>query len=193
MAKISKKYIFGLAALLVIVFLGTFDLSKPNLKPDEKKNISVAGSTVENPAPPKEKVNSISVKSAPETTNEAVPTNSTPPPETTEKSPTTGDKVYLQIGDQNYTIYINSGDSAYDAMKKLDDAGKFSFHVQSYAGIGYYVDEINGDKEGGGEYWIYYINDCKPAVGISDYKLKAGDKILWRKETTNNLETCLKK
>lgn len=102
------------------------------------------------------------------------------------------EKATLQIQDHVYEVNFQFGDSVYEAMKRLAQTQEFSFQAKSFSGLGYYIEKINREKEGNGEYWVYYVNNCKPSVGISEYKLKPGDKILWRKEKNNNNQpTCL--
>lgn len=48
--------------------------------------------------------------------------------------------------------------------------------------LGVFVDEINGVKNGGGGFWIYYVNGQMGQVGAEDYQCQAGDKIEWRFE-----------
>ncbi len=50
---------------------------------------------------------------------------------------------------------------------------------ENFSGLGFFVDEINGLKEGNGYSWIYYINGKKATVGVSSCKLQNGDLINW--------------
>lgn len=94
-------------------------------------------------------------------------------------------KAILLAGNKSYDLRFNTGDSLYEAMNELMQEGKFSFHAKSFAGLGYFADEINGEMETENGYWVYYVNGAKPSVGIGDYKLKPGDKINWKKEKIN--------
>ena len=48
--------------------------------------------------------------------------------------------------------------------------------------MGSFVTGINNNKGSPGKYWIYYVNDKKASVGVSNYILKEGDIINWKQE-----------
>lgn len=73
---------------------------------------------------------------------------------------------------------VKAGTTALDLLKqntKIETKGE---------GVNAYVVAINGrtasntDKE----YWAFYINGKSAVVGAGSYKLKSGDKILWKIE-----------
>src|SRR3989338_9106921 len=53
---------------------------------------------------------------------------------------------------------------------------------ETYIGMGKLIEEINGSKNDGNKYWIYYVNGKKAQVGVSNYKIKAGDVVSWKYE-----------
>jgi len=64
----------------------------------------------------------------------------------------------------------------------LRNEGKIDFKEKTYVGMGKFIEEINGVKGNGNKYWIYYVNNKKAEVGVSNYKLKSGDVVSWKLE-----------
>ncbi|MCX6751603.1 MAG: DUF4430 domain-containing protein [Candidatus Nomurabacteria bacterium] len=71
--------------------------------------------------------------------------------------------------------------SVYDFMSKLRSEGKINFTEKNYIGMGEFIEEINGIKNGE-KNWIYYINGKKANIGVSNYKINEGDIISWKYE-----------
>lgn len=92
-------------------------------------------------------------------------------------------KVSLKVFDKVYNVEVVEGSSVFDVMKKLKENNLFDFDYIEHLGLGAFVNEINGTKGTPGKYWIYYINDTKASVGISNYILKSGDNIIWKQES----------
>lgn len=91
--------------------------------------------------------------------------------------------VAIIISGVKYEAAIKPGSSVYDLMNLLKAENKINFSGKDYASLGFFVEEINGLKNNpAGENWIYYVNGQPAQVGVSYYKLKAGDTIEWRYE-----------
>lgn len=92
----------------------------------------------------------------------------------------------LTVDDKNYTLQFNAGDSLFTAMRRLETSSValFSFFGKEYAGMGFFVNEINGIKNdaSNNKFWIYYINGESAKIGISLYNLKQNDLINWKYE-----------
>ncbi len=88
--------------------------------------------------------------------------------------------VTLASGENKYDISVEKGATVYDAMTKLASNTSFSFGAKYYSGLGYFIDSINGIKNGNGNYWAFYINGKYATVGVSSYQLSGGDNIKWR-------------
>lgn len=73
-------------------------------------------------------------------------------------------------------LNIEKGENALSLLKE-----KHEVQTKQYS-FGDMVEAVDGVKGGDGRYWIYYVNGETAKVGASDYKLKEGDKILWRLE-----------
>jgi len=87
----------------------------------------------------------------------------------------------LQVIDKSYSVKTEEGVSVYDVMKDAENDG-FSFEGKEYPSMGFFVEKINGIKNGEKGYWIYYVNGIKASVGISNYIIKDGDIISWKFE-----------
>ena len=96
-------------------------------------------------------------------------------------------KISLEVLDKTYTTEVKDGSSIFDAMNRLEEEnlkdGTFSFKYTEHLGLGAFVYEINGIKGTPGKYWIYYVNNTKASIGISNYVLKMGDIISWKQES----------
>jgi hypothetical protein len=91
----------------------------------------------------------------------------------------------LEINGQKYESEIKNSISVYDFMDKLRSEGKISFTEKNYTGIGKFIDTINEVRGNGDKNWIYYVNNKKAQVGVSNYKIKPGDLVSWKYEKEN--------
>jgi len=66
-------------------------------------------------------------------------------------------------------------------MNQMQNESKIAFKDKTYAGMGKFIEEING-KKNGEKNWIYYVNNIKANIGISNYKIKSGDVVSWKYE-----------
>lgn len=92
--------------------------------------------------------------------------------------------VSLEVLGKSYQSSVPERSSVYDFMTILRNKkeNNFSFKSKEYPSLGIFIDEINGVSGGNGGYWIYYINNKEATVGVSNYILKNGDRILWKQE-----------
>ena len=70
-------------------------------------------------------------------------------------------------------------------MSQLRNEGKINFTEKNYAGMGKFIETINGVKGNGGQNWIYYVNGKEAQVGVSNYKINPGDVVSWKYEKSN--------
>jgi len=93
------------------------------------------------------------------------------------------------INGEKYFSNLTTTTTVYQLMQNLSASSikPFSFQTKEYAGMGHFVEEINGIKNNPTEnkYWIYYINGESAKVGISNYIIHKGDVIEWKYENTN--------
>lgn len=91
-------------------------------------------------------------------------------------------KTILEINGKRYEGEVAEATSVYDFMKKLQNEGQINFTEKSYTGIGKFIVTINGVKGNGEQNWIFYVNDKKAQVGVSNYELNPGDVVSWKYE-----------
>lgn len=92
-------------------------------------------------------------------------------------------KVVMLVNGLKYEVAVKPGSSVYDLMNLLKTENKIDFSGKDYAGLGFFMEALNGLKNNpSGENWVYYINGKPAPVGISGYELKNNDLIEWRYE-----------
>lgn len=91
-------------------------------------------------------------------------------------------EAILEINGNLYRAPIAENTSVYDFMNKLRNDGKINFKDKTYIGLGKFIEEINGIRGNGSEFWIYYVNGKKAQVGVSNYKINPGDVVSWKYE-----------
>lgn len=100
------------------------------------------------------------------------------------------DKLTIQKGHvlSPTTVEFTPGETVWDVFKReLDSRGIAYEYLNSDQFNSVYVKSIAGDGEfdhGTGSGWMYNVNGTYPNYGVSQYKLKQGDKIQFR-YTTN--------
>jgi hypothetical protein len=87
----------------------------------------------------------------------------------------------LEINGIRYENNISKQANIYSFMEQLQNEGKINFKDKTYSGMGKFIEEINGIKNGT-KSWIYYINGKKANIGISNYQINKGDVISWKYE-----------
>lgn len=88
----------------------------------------------------------------------------------------------LEISGIQYQAEIRENTSVYDFMEKFRSKGEINFEDKTYLGMGKFIEEINGVRDDGSKYWIYYVNGKKAYIGVSNYKINPGDVVSWRYE-----------
>ena len=92
-------------------------------------------------------------------------------------------KAVTLINGLKYETAVKPGSSVYDLMGLLKGQNKIDFKGKNYAGIGFFVEVINGLKNNSaGANWLYYINGQPATVGISNYLINNNDIIEWKYE-----------
>lgn len=87
------------------------------------------------------------------------------------------------------TIRIMTGDTAFDAMRRLRDDGRIEFDA-SGSGETAFVRSINGvaNEGAGGRNWTYDLNGACATVGVGAQLVEDGDRVAWRLAGAD--ETC---
>ncbi|MEK9165538.1 MAG: DUF4430 domain-containing protein [Patescibacteria group bacterium] len=105
------------------------------------------------------------------------------------------DIIILQIdfGDDRiksnfqFSIFNFQNQSLWSIMQETLEKNNIYLDYQDYGGdLGVFIKQI-GDKKNGqdSKYWQYLINGEYAKMGVSSYKVRAGDVILWK--FTNNV------
>jgi len=94
-------------------------------------------------------------------------------------------KVILKINEISYEDEITGPISVYGFMSKLRSEGKINFTEKNYIGMGKFIVAINGIRGNEDKNWIYYVNNKKANVGVSNYKINNGDMVSWKYEKSN--------
>jgi len=91
-------------------------------------------------------------------------------------------EIPIYVGESSYHVSVPAGSSVFDAMSAAKARAGLIFLAYTYSGLGYFVEEINGIRNGQGEYWTLYVNGVYSKVGASSYELRKGDTVEWKFE-----------
>jgi len=108
-----------------------------------------------------------------------------PQPSAVSSSPVfvpTGTQAVIKIGENTYSVDVTPGETVIETMRALSTAGTLTFAGRDYPGLGFFVDSINGQKNEGGKYWVFYVNGVSATSGVSMYRVTSGDVIEWKYE-----------
>ena len=101
--------------------------------------------------------------------------------------PDTRPTIAFSVEGTMYQMPIVVGETLEQAMERFQNENhSFSFHGKKIPGMGFFVTEMNGVKEGDGKYWVYYIHNVSATRGISTQEIKVGDVIRWERRTPND-------
>jgi hypothetical protein len=88
----------------------------------------------------------------------------------------------IKVNDTAYPVGITPGETGIEAMRALQSSGVLTFTGRDYPGLGFFVDSLGGVANGGGMYWVFYVNGKSATSGISSVVLSPGDVIEWKYE-----------
>lgn len=168
----NKKYII-IGSLILLISIGGFSYS--NLI--KEKDSSVINQVAQNQTKTNLNIN----KKA------EIPIEEKEKKEIPQKTPDKNSiQVSLTVVDKKYETHIKENSSVFEAMENIKNESTgnniFDFKYTNNESLGNFVTEINGQYGTPGKYWIYYVNDKKASVGVSNYILKEGDIIKWSQE-----------
>ena len=92
------------------------------------------------------------------------------------------DNVTLKAGATTYSAHIEKSENVLDLMRSLVLTSGFTFTGKDYPSLGFFVESIDGKRNGDGKYWILYINGTSSDLGASRATIHAGDTVEWRFE-----------
>lgn len=117
-------------------------------------------------------------------TGSATPAPSSTPASSVQSVPDDSLHASFAIGERTYDLRFREGETLYQAMRRLEQAGAIAIEGKNFSGLGFFVEGLNGERNGRGNYWIYSVNGVKASVGVEGYRPKAGDRIVWTFEET---------
>ncbi len=88
----------------------------------------------------------------------------------------------LIVEGTSLAIRTPEGATLADAMAALKEAGQLDYETRSFAGLGAFVEEIQGKANTSDFVWILHVNGKKSATGISQVRISSGDVIEWKYE-----------
>lgn len=122
-------------------------------------------------------------KTPKEPVSSPLPSDSPSIPVEKERSEKNTNTATLLINNVAYQTEIQNQITVYDLMLQLENEEKMNFQTKTYSGMGKFVEAINGIKNNE-KNWIYYVNGQKAQIGISNYKIKPGDVVSWKYESS---------
>ena len=84
-------------------------------------------------------------------------------------------KVESDFSDSLFNFYADENKTALDLLKT-----GHKVETKEFAGIGEFVESINGVKADNKHFWEFIVNGKSSNVGASSYEVKDGDKIEWK-------------
>ncbi len=181
--RVLKKHY--LATIILLLSLAFTAYLVPNLNNETKKSPEI---NPQNSTEPKSEQIAPTKNPAPnlnQIKTEPVSPSKNPVPKLEISDPTKTINATFTIAEKNYPLKVTPGQNIYDALQDLNQSEQVTVKFKNFSGLGYFVDGINGINSDTlhAKYWIYYINDTKAQVGISQYQLKQNDVITWKYES----------
>ena len=85
----------------------------------------------------------------------------------------------LIAGDLNIEIEFDEGATLHEILSSPKNIEKTNLKAKEYPGIGFFIEKIGNVEQGNGKYVMYSINGVEASVGVSAYKPKIDDVILF--------------
>lgn len=76
--------------------------------------------------------------------------------------------------------------TVFDLLKAVEQRHGVQLDTRNFPGVGIFIEGINGVRNTNTMYWQFWVNDEYAQVGASQYILKGGDRVLWKR--TGNKE-----
>ena len=88
----------------------------------------------------------------------------------------------VPIPQRTHAFIAEEAGSLESLMEKRRADGLLAYESRSYPSLGSFIESIDGLKNGGGSYWMLYLNGVSASVGMSQATVVPGDHIEWRYE-----------
>ena len=73
------------------------------------------------------------------------------------------------------------GDTVLDLLETLERQNGITIEKRNFPGLGVFIEAIHGVHNTNNSYWQFWVNGEYSKVGASQYELKDGDKVLWKR------------
>ena len=76
---------------------------------------------------------------------------------------------------------VRHGDTILDLLEALERQNGIAIEKRNFPGLGVFIEAIQGVHNTNDSYWQFWVNGEYSKVGASQYALKDGDKVLWKR------------
>ena len=76
---------------------------------------------------------------------------------------------------------MRRGDTVLDLLEILERQNGITIEKRNFPGLGVFIEAIHGVHNTNNSYWQFWVNGEYSKVGASQYELKDGDKVLWKR------------
>jgi len=85
-------------------------------------------------------------------------------------------------GEERVSVPVFAEGMVLDVMYAARAQGSLAFSGTEYPGLGFFMEEIQGVRQGNGRYWILYLNGKAAEQGASHVRVAPTDTLEWRLE-----------
>ncbi len=85
-------------------------------------------------------------------------------------------KISVQAPGENFTRQATVGNST-NVLNAVNSTYNVSYTESS---MGYFIDSIHGFSSNSTHYWLYFVNNETPEVGVGQYTLETEDQVTFR-------------
>ena len=76
---------------------------------------------------------------------------------------------------------VRQGDTVLDLLETLERQNGITIEKRNFPGLGVFIEAIHGVHNTNNSYWQFWVNGEYSKVGASQYALKDGDMVLWKR------------
>lgn len=103
-------------------------------------------------------------------------TSPTPNPTPTAQQTVT---VTLSVPGRAYSVAVPAGSTVLTVLEEARKNLGLSYSTEDFGSLGKKITELNGLREGNGQYWFYKVNGSYASKGVSSQTVNQGDLIEW--------------
>ncbi|GEM_PF-1290557 len=76
---------------------------------------------------------------------------------------------------------VKQGDTVLGLLETLERQGGITIEKRNFPGLGIFVEAIQGVHNTSNSYWQFWVNGEYSKIGASQYALKDGNRVLWKR------------